>query len=51
MKKIYQTPTAEVIRIETTQMMASSPTTLGIGDPVSDASGAEARELFIDGEY
>ena len=50
MKKIYQTPTAEVIRIETTQMMASSPT-LGIGAPVGDASGAEARELFIDGEY
>jgi hypothetical protein len=30
-------------------MMAASP--LGIGDPVDNAAGAEAREMFLDGEY
>ena len=49
MKKTYQTPAAEVIRIQTTQMLAASP--LGIGAPVDNAGGAEAPELFLDGEY
>ena len=49
MKKTYINPTLEVVRIQTTQMMAASP--LGFGDPVDNAGGAEAREMFLDGEY
>jgi hypothetical protein len=50
MKKTYQTPAAEVIRIETTQMLAAS-NSLGIGDPVNSAAGAESRNIFLEGEF
>ena len=49
MKKIYQNPTTTVMRIELQQMIAASPATeqMVIGDPVDNASGADARSFSI----
>lgn len=42
-KKIYMNPVTEVIEVALQhQMLAGS--TLGYGDPVNNASGAESRE-------
>ncbi len=41
MKKIYQIPEIEIIKVEIQPMMAGS--TLSYGESVSDASGAESR--------
>ena len=41
MKKTYQIPTIEVVRMEMHQMLAAS---VGIGDSVGSATGAESRE-------
>lgn len=43
MKKTYQIPTIEVVRMEMHQMLAASGQ-VGIGDSVNSASGAESRE-------
>ena len=43
MKKTYINPTMEVVKIQTQQMLAASPTIL-LGDPGS-ATEAEARDL------
>ncbi len=48
MKKIYQNPEITVIRVEVSQMIAES---LGFGDGVGTASGAESRESDWDDEY
>ena len=46
MKKTYINPELEVIKIATQQMLANS--TLGYGDPVSTAEGAESRSFDFD---
>ena len=46
MKKKYINPTIEVMKIETTRMIAAS--TLGFGDPVDNANVAEGRELDLE---
>ena len=43
MKKEYKNPEIEVVKMQTMQVMAAS---LGVGDPVGSAEGAEARELI-----
>ena len=43
MKKEYMKPDMEVVKIMTTGMLATS--SLGMGDPIDDAGGAEAPEL------
>ena len=43
MKKTYINPEMEIVKIQTMQMLAASDTVL-LGDPVTDASGAETRE-------
>ena len=43
MKKEYMKPDMEVVKIMTTGMLATS--SLGIGDDLPDAGGAEAPEL------
>jgi hypothetical protein len=43
MKKQYIAPNTEIIEIKVNQMLTSSP--LGWGDPVDNASGAEAPEI------
>ena len=43
MKKIYFAPEMEVVEIKMASMLAASP--LGYGDPVDNASGAEAPEF------
>ena len=43
MKKVYKNPEIEVVKMQTMQMMAAS---LPLGEPLDDASGAEARELI-----
>ena len=43
MKKIYMTPEMEIVEIKMASMLAASP--LGYGDPVDNASGAEAPEF------
>ena len=48
MKKTYINPELEVIKIATQQMLANS--TLGYGDPVSTASGAESRSFDFEDE-
>lgn len=42
MKKKYFAPNMEVVKIQTQQMLAASP--IPMGDPLNDASGAEAPE-------
>ena len=42
MKKTYINPEMEIVKIQTMQMLAASDT-VSLGDPVSDASGAEAN--------
>lgn len=42
MKKIYQIPTTEVFKVQTTTIMAGSEY-LYFGDSVETASGAESR--------
>lgn len=42
MKKIYQNPETRVIRLVVAHMIAGSYT-MGIGDSVNSASGAESR--------
>ena len=49
MKKTYQTPTFEVVRIETQQMLAGS-VDAPLGGTQSNES-ALTREMFLDGEY
>ena len=48
MKKTYINPVMEVIKIATQQMLANS--TLGYGDPVETAAGAESRSFNFDDE-
>lgn len=48
MKKTNINPELEVIKIATQQMLANS--TLGYGDPVSTAEGAESRSFDFDDE-
>ena len=50
MKKMYQTPEMEIIEVQTEQMLATS--SLGIGNPIDNASVAESGEydFFIDDE-
>lgn len=43
MKKAYINPEMQIVKIQTSQMLAASP--LGYGDPVDSATGAEAPEL------
>ena len=43
MKKEYINPTVEIINIETAQMIAQS---IGIGEPLESADGAESRDEF-----
>ena len=43
MKKTYQIPTIEVVRMEMHQMLAASDQ-VGFGDSVGSATGAESRE-------
>ena len=50
MKKTYQTPTFEVVRIETQQMLAGSVDASLLGD-TQDNESALTREMFLDGEY
>ena len=52
MKKTYQIPTINVVKIETAKMIATSET-LGFGDGVNTASGAESRggSAWDDDEY
>ena len=46
MKKTYQNPTLEVVRVETQQMLALSK-----GDEFNSGDVTYSRELFLDGEY
>ena len=46
MKKEYINPTIEVINLETAQMIAESAPTVGFGDWVNSADGAESRDEF-----
>ena len=46
MKKTYQNPTLEVVRVETQQMLALSK-----GDEYNSSDVTYSRELFLDGEY
>ena len=46
MKKTYQNPTLEVVRVETQQMLALSK-----GDAYNSSDVTYSRELFLDGEY
>jgi len=53
MKKTYQNPVIKVVKIQTLQMMAASPQTIGFGASVTSASGAESRRFggdFLDDE-
>lgn len=43
MKKTYQIPTIEVVRMEMHQMLAASDQ-VGFGSSVDSATGAESRE-------
>ena len=45
MKKIYMTPEMEIVEMKVNQMLTTS--SLGVGDPVGSASGAEAPEILI----
>ena len=47
MKKIYESPVVQVVKVELQQMIAES---LGIGETVTDASGAESRGFDWDDE-
>ena len=47
MKKTYQNPNIQVVRIATSNIMATS---LPIGDSVTTAAGAESREFDYDDE-
>ena len=47
MKKTYINPKMVVVRIMTAKMIASSQT-LGFGNDVSTAAGAEARDFDFD---
>jgi hypothetical protein len=47
MKKTYISPVMDVIEIEKQTLLAGS--TLPLGDPVDDASDAEAPEYHYDG--
>lgn len=42
MKKTYINPKMEIVKIQTMQMLAASDT-VPLGDPVTDASGAEGH--------
>ena len=42
-KKIYMIPATEVVELMIQQQMLAG-STLGVGDPVDNASGAESRE-------
>jgi len=44
MKKTYIIPEMETVNIKTQQMLAAS---IGVGDPVDSAAGAEAPEFNI----
>jgi hypothetical protein len=46
MKKTYQNPTLEVVRVETQQMLALSK-----GDEYNSSDVTYSRESFFDGEY
>lgn len=51
MKKIYQNPEINVVKITVSQMIATS---LGYGSSVTSAAGAESRDvndLWDDDEY
>jgi len=50
MKKTYQTPTFEVVRIETQQMLAGS-VDASLLDETQSNEDALTREMFLDGEY
>ena len=50
MKKTYQIPTFEVVRIETQQMLAGSVDASLLDETQSNES-ALTREMFLDGEY
>ena len=43
MKKTYLNPEITIVNVQVAQMIAASET-VGFGDPVEDATGAESRE-------
>ena len=46
MKKTYMNPELQVVKIQTHQMLASSPTSMSIDSTPVNPSSSDARELF-----
>ena len=44
MKKTYLNPEITIVNVQVAQMIPASTETLGIGEPIDDATGAESRE-------